>query len=169
MLGKSKNIVLLTSLTTFFFFAAYVQEIGRCGRDTASCTATLLYNSNDIGTNVAHLQSEMREYVQLQTCRREYILNYFGFDVDPERSQHDCCDNCRKSCNCNCDIYLAALLDNSEVLLQVDVELKKSCYVSLKHYFNLENAVLSSIPIPQAKTGLSDGLAKKLSEEPYKF
>lgn len=57
----------------------YVQETGRGGRDGLPSTAILLINKYDTSTGKIHLSSSMREFCSLTTCRRKYILDYFGF------------------------------------------------------------------------------------------
>ena len=134
-------------------FSAYIQEIGRCGREGTMSKATLFYNNNDVGGNVVHLQDEMREYVRLTTCRRRFLMNYFGFAVDDGRDRHYCCDNCRRSCHCNCEICLSQLLEhacNMEDSVTAHEDLRKCCLQSLTYYFSLENSVIGG-PIPQAR------------------
>lgn len=45
----------------------YFQEAGRCGRD-----------SYDISEE-KNLSENMRKVVQLQSCKRQFILKYFGY------------------------------------------------------------------------------------------
>lgn len=77
--------------------AAYVQEIGRAGRDGELAEATLYYNNSDISTNT-HVNDDMRQYCRLVTCRRQFILQHFGESAELDMIGHACCDNCRKLC-----------------------------------------------------------------------
>ena len=63
-------------------FSAYMQEIGRSGRDGEQASATLYYNASDIATNKKHLTKEVREYCQLKTCRRKFLIEYFEYELD---------------------------------------------------------------------------------------
>ena len=90
---------------------AYYQEIGRAGRDGDRADAVLLFDPDDLGLRHyfasgagygpdADRQRELRrsrvdmirDYAETDTCRRRFILNYFGEEA-PERCRH--CDNCR--------------------------------------------------------------------------
>lgn len=71
----------------------YFQEIGRGGRDGLPTIATLYYNNSDIRANRPGITKEMITYCrQNETCRREFILNYFGHKVIDQTL--DCCDIC---------------------------------------------------------------------------
>lgn len=85
----------------FAYFPAYVQEIGRAGRDGKSSTATLYFNASDIAANREKLQPEMKEFCLTHQCRRVFICRHFGFErLQVADYLHDCCDNCEKQCNC---------------------------------------------------------------------
>lgn len=78
----------------------YFQEAGRCGRDGQLSEAIVYYTSTDISARKIHLTDTMRNFVQETNCKREFILNYFGYKV-PKRNlpSHTCCD----AHNCMCD------------------------------------------------------------------
>lgn len=76
---------------------AYMQEIGRAGRDGSQSYAYLLYH----GHQLRHTKKEMREYVNnTAQCRRAMLLAVF--DAVPNRSNpsHTCCDICSAQCQC---------------------------------------------------------------------
>jgi ATP-dependent DNA helicase RecQ len=81
---------------------SYYQEIGRAGRDGEKAEATLFFRTEDVGLQKFHAGGEqkdiklerlrlMQEYADLSSCRREFLLQYFGDDF-----QGPCgnCDNC---------------------------------------------------------------------------
>lgn len=56
----------------------------------------------------------MREYVKSEKCKREMIINCFGFSPLPLKGQfHECCEYHEKCCNCeNCLLSnMASLMD----------------------------------------------------------
>lgn len=57
----------------------YFQEAGRAGRDGLSAKAHVYYNSYDVSMGKKQLTQVMRDYVTKSKCKREMILNYFGF------------------------------------------------------------------------------------------
>ena len=70
---------------------AYVQEIGRAGRNGKQSYATLYYNNSDLSSPI--IQPSMKEYCKTETCLRVSLLKYFGFTNE---KQNKCCDNCEK-------------------------------------------------------------------------
>ena len=80
----------------------YFQEAGREG---LSAKAHVYYNSYDVSKGKKQLTQVMRDYVTKSKCKREMILNYFGFPV-PSASEavHKCCDYNQKICDCD-DYY----------------------------------------------------------------
>ena len=151
----------------FAFFSAYIQEIGRCGRDGLPSTATLFYNRQDVAPNKSHLHSSMKEYCDLQSCRREFLINFFGFSVCSDRNRHICCDNCRKSCTCSlCNSCISH--DVFEKKNVIEPLLKQWSAASLSAYFQSENALSSPI-MPEVRTGLSKCLIDILSNSPRAY
>lgn len=79
----------------------YFQEAGRCGRDGLPAMATVYYNSYDLSKSRKGMTSHMREYVEANKCKRDFILSYFGFKCPPRTDkEHFCCDYHKKICSC---------------------------------------------------------------------
>ena len=82
---------------------SYYQETGRAGRDGLASTALLFLNHGDMSTlryfatidgNEAQTEimlkklEQMLEFCEIKTCRRQYLMNYFG------EAHPDTCGNC---------------------------------------------------------------------------
>lgn len=92
----------------------YYQEIGRAGRDGLASEALLLYSAGDIhrirfffkdksddeSFKAEKLLQAMIDYAQCRTCRRKFLLNYFGEEYEPSANSSrgqdaaPCCDIC---------------------------------------------------------------------------
>ena len=54
----------------------------------------------DIGKST--MTSAMRDFVKLKTCRRAYLLKFFGYEVDMDQfADRKCCDNCDQAAGPN--------------------------------------------------------------------
>ncbi|EGP4916168.1 DNA helicase RecQ [Enterococcus faecium] len=88
---------------------AYYQEAGRAGRDGLSSEAILLFSSQDIQVQKFFIQQSQREegqkqkeyeklkamteYVYIESCLQQYILNYFGETSSPCNRCGNCLDD----------------------------------------------------------------------------
>lgn len=100
--GPSKNI------------EQYVQESGRAGRDGDNSTCIILYN----GLLATNCETEMKEFLQSEGCRRQELMRNFSTDHSAEITPaHKCCDKCAEKCECGspeCGKHWCLLTDNSE-------------------------------------------------------
>ncbi|XP_052806704.1 uncharacterized protein LOC128235959 [Mya arenaria] len=73
----------------------FIQQIGRCGRDGRRNESCVNYSKSDIASNKVNLSDHVRKYLSLDSCRRKFILNYFGHSDEVVSEQNiDSCDNC---------------------------------------------------------------------------
>ncbi|EMW5430778.1 DNA helicase RecQ [Enterococcus faecium] len=88
---------------------AYYQEAGRAGRDGLSSKAILLFSPQDIQVQKFFIQQSQREegqkqkeyeklkamteYVYIESCLQQYILNYFGETSSPCNRCGNCLDD----------------------------------------------------------------------------
>lgn len=95
---------------------AYVQQIGRSGREWPTSYAVLLHSKKLLGNCDDH----MTEYVgNDQTCRQNHLYEDFENTIHSSvNTDCNCCDVCAKKCSCsNCKDNLC------------------ECYIHLSHIF----------------------------------
>ena len=137
--------------------AAYIQQIGRGGRDGGATRAILYYNNSDVASNMP-ISEAMRRYCRNEGCRREFLMDHFGHSSDNSRP-HSCCDNCKVKCDCgSCLSQVSALPPDKPTKGKREVSKPM-----LLHYFAGENACVKDCCLPQCCTGLSESLAETLS------
>ena len=171
---KKKKKLVISILHIFIisiFFTAYIQGVGRAGRDGEPAVARLYYNSTDIAPSLEHLQRQMRDYCKLPSCRRNHILEYFGHNGSQISGHHTCCDICSENCHCGhcrpCEDASAG--KSSPHVLYTPIQITSVAKEMLSQYFKAENAILSDQLVPEAFSGLSTQLANHLATEALKF
>lgn len=92
----------------------YFQEAGRCGRDGLPSQAIIYINAYDISLARKEMSQIMRTYVKTNdSCKREIILNYFGFSKPKQTTtDHTCCDFHKKLCQCDSCLVSAVEMVN---------------------------------------------------------
>lgn len=95
------NIRRVIHLGVPYTMEEYFQEAGRAGRDGLPAEATMYYNAYDISKAKHGLQDTMINFAKSTECKRDIILQYFGYRA-PKRKDggHNCCDHHRNICKC---------------------------------------------------------------------
>ena len=94
-----------------------VQESGRIGRDGNQCFSYVLYN----GLLSSHCNQQMKQLIQIRSCRRELVLNLFGVnknEIQVSKEKCTCCDNCALICQCGDCCRTMHFGKNAEVTVQ---------------------------------------------------
>ena len=100
----------------------------------------------------------------MASCRRCYIVNYFGFDFEEMPVLHDCCDNCAKICDCSECLNKEISDDNNASIPLCSHEEISLAQIMLEQYFLSENDILRpEFSVPEAVSGLSKQLAKSIA------
>ena len=139
-----------------FIFSAYLQEIGRAGRDGELASAVMYLNKNDIARNTP-CEESMRGFINTNECRWEFISKHFDEGDEHEITHdHNCCDNCALTCACSFCLSIKKEESNPESASAVS-RISKQNRQTLEHlllsYFNAENVALS-VPNPELISGL---------------
>ena len=76
---------------------AYMQEVGRAGRQGQPAEAILYFNKNDISKARKGISQSMIEYCQDEnSCLRLKLVKHFGFnETQYSGEKSGCCSNCR--------------------------------------------------------------------------
>lgn len=92
----------------------YFQEVGRCGRDGLPASSVIYYNSYSLASS-RNISSSMVDFVKADKCKREIILNHFGYKL-PKRHgpEHDCCDYHQGKCHCD-DCILCSVAEMMDI------------------------------------------------------
>ncbi|CAC5423560.1 unnamed protein product [Mytilus coruscus] len=87
------------ALIKCIFLLAYMQEIGRAGRDGLQSEAVLYFNNNDLGSNTP-VRDEVKQFCRLKSCRRQFLCEHFDWECVALLIKHNCCDICKVDCDC---------------------------------------------------------------------
>ena len=120
------------------------------------------------------MTEDIREYCDLKSCRRQYICEHFGFNVETSfKFDHQCCDICEKKCSC-----VSCLMVHEEEIFAEDLEPELDSSQNnqtgeiiehmLETYFDEENSTLQK-PHETFHTGLSSRLATEISRSYSKY
>ena len=95
------NIRRVVHLGVPYTMEEYFQEAGRAGRDGFPAEAIMYFNAYDTSKAKRGLQDTMIKFAKSTECKRDIILEYFGYDA-PQRKDggHNCCDHHRNICQC---------------------------------------------------------------------
>ena len=134
--------------------------------------ATIYCNASDLASNVAHMSDEMRMYCKTKQCRRQVLMQYFGFEAVSVDPKHLCCDNCSESCSCEDCQHLQdpeLILDEfAAALCSTPVEPNEEAITTirrtLENYFKSENSVVNE-PLPELLTSLCASLASEIASD----
>ena len=94
-----------------------VQESGKIGRDGNQCFSYVLYN----GLLSSYCNQQMKQLIQIQSCRWELVLNLFGVnknEIQVSEEKCTCCDNCALICQCGDCCRTMHFGKNAEVTVQ---------------------------------------------------
>ena len=96
-----KDIDIVIMVRPFNFCHYLVQAAGRGGRKMMNGLRRkvlfyLLFNNSDISSNVPGLSPAVRELCQTESCLKEFLSQYFGFDAKASVKTDWCCSNCIK-------------------------------------------------------------------------
>lgn len=127
----------------------YAQEIGRCGRDGELGEIVTYYNKTDIRENCSHVDPIVRNFCHATTCRREILLDYFGFRKDDGQyvNKYKCCDICTGSGNCS-----------TQEKRDIDKTVAQHLCRYIEHINHIHGGPLASL-----ETGMSSSLAEDIS------
>jgi hypothetical protein len=94
----------------------YIQECGCAGRDGLPSICVLLFN----GLLSVHCGKYMKQYFQLEECRRKWLMHHFGVSCNPSQfhNLHECCDIFASQCTCetaNCGEFWSPSLGSINV------------------------------------------------------
>ena len=100
MLGLDLNDIDIVGMVRPMNMLHYIiQAAGRGGRNMGNGMRKrvlfyLLWNKNDIGTNIHGLSIEMKEFCETKGCLKKYLKCHFGV-INPCSSDPEwCCSNC---------------------------------------------------------------------------
>ena len=122
----------------------------------------LQYNLEDLSRK--NCRNEVRQYCELQSCRRDFICQHFGTTSHFYGNKHDCCDNCANDCTCGlCGDLLTSQIPDL-FLLDYDSDTASTIQEILLQLFNVINSGVHSAIDPALLTGLTNELALDIAE-----
>jgi len=151
------------------YIVAFVQEIGRAGRDGLSAQSQVLFNASDISTATG-ITKEMKEYCETTDCRRRFLANYFAYNFETLSPLHSCCDNCSRTYSCSSCSQPKSSISNADQSSHANV-LVTTVFQLLSNLFNRVNSsVLCSFNLkPEILTGLNNSLAMDIAQHAHEL
>lgn len=142
-------------------FAAYLQEVGRAGRDGYPASAVAYFNKQDL----VHVEPTMKDFIRSKECRWKFLCRHFAVPFDNRaQNEHDCCDICERMCKCNTCCLTESPLTDITKHSNENVRLSMFPVDSLlAQYFDAENAVLNiNLPAAEQVSGLTQSLLRDI-------
>jgi superfamily II DNA helicase RecQ len=169
----------------------YYQQIGRGGRDGLPCETVLYYKdyskkkfmiqkeNNSLVPHKLENLYNVKDYFEINTCRRRFILEYFGMNKNYFLANSFTCNNCDNCKNKNLtditeEVY-DHLINNKPIIEEYKQELYKynkllNIFIHWKKIIKFNNyglkdipsSMIIKLPIPKIEIDLIDKYEKMI-------